>query len=111
MMRAEASWCKPFRWISEVDDFAAPQTGWARALMLRYAGALPHANLASVPNSLNVPAGLSDDPQGRQAKLRLRTRSAGALFCEATSSVITLNPVSSLEPKLVEIATSAASRP
>jgi hypothetical protein len=68
MMRAEASWCKPFRRISEVDDVAAPQTGWARALMLRYAGALPHANLASVPNSPNVPAGLSDDPQGVSGK-------------------------------------------
>ena len=73
--------------------------------------ALPHANLASAPNSLNVPAGLSDDPQGCQAKLRLRTRSAAALFCEANSSVTTLNLVRLLEPKLVEIATSAASRP
>jgi hypothetical protein len=35
---------------------SAPQTRCARALMLRYAGALPHTNPASVPNSLNVPA-------------------------------------------------------
>jgi hypothetical protein len=55
-MRAEASQYKSFRWISEVDDIAEPQTRCVRALMLRYAGALPHANPANVPNSLNVPA-------------------------------------------------------
>jgi hypothetical protein len=46
-----------------------------------------------------------------QAKLRLRTRSADALLCESTSSVTTLKRASSVAPKLVEIATSAASRP
>jgi hypothetical protein len=111
-MRAEASWCKTFRCISEVDDVAAPKTRCARALMLRYAGAVPPANPASVPIPLNVPAVAEQQrPAGGQAKLRPRTRSAEALFCEANSSVTTLNLVSSLEPKLVEIATSAASRP
>jgi hypothetical protein len=73
-MRAEASWRKTFRWISEVVDVAAPQTRCARGLMLRYAGALPHANLASAPNSLNFPAGLSKDPQGVERAVKKAKR-------------------------------------
>jgi hypothetical protein len=57
-----------------VVDVAAPQTRCARALMLRYAGALPHANLASAPNSLNFPAGLSKDPQGVERAVKKAKR-------------------------------------